>query len=88
MEVKKVGVLGSGIMGMASARYLPIRYPFVLWDIKQELVDKCMARIGKTIAKAVEKGQLGRRREAVLANIKPTTDLKDRADVRCCSRKH
>lgn len=83
MEVKKVGVLGSGIMGMGICQvFAQSGIQVVLWDVKQELVDKCTARIGKIIAKAVEKGQApAGASEAVLANIKTSIDLKDMADV-------
>jgi 3-hydroxybutyryl-CoA dehydrogenase len=83
MEVKKVAVLGTGTMGLGIAQvFAQSGIQVVLYDIKQELVDKCIERIGKIIAKAQEKGQAPEgAKDFVLGNLKGTVDLKDCQDV-------
>ncbi|MGE5370906.1 MAG: 3-hydroxyacyl-CoA dehydrogenase family protein [Solirubrobacterales bacterium] len=83
MEVKKVAVLGAGTMGMGIAQvFAQSGIQVVLYDIKIEIVEKAIARIGKIIAKAVEKGQApDGAKDFVLGNITGSADLKDLADV-------
>ncbi|MGE5397000.1 MAG: 3-hydroxyacyl-CoA dehydrogenase family protein [Chitinophagales bacterium] len=83
MEVKKVAVLGAGTMGLGICQvFAQSGIPVVLYDVKQEFVDKCISRIGKIVAKAVEKGQAPEgAKDFVLGNITGTIDLKDIADV-------
>jgi 3-hydroxybutyryl-CoA dehydrogenase len=83
MEFKKVAVLGAGTMGLGICQvFAQSGFQVVLYDIKQEFVDKCIERIGKIIAKAQEKGQAPEgAKDFVLGNIKGTIDIKDVADV-------
>jgi len=83
MEFKRVAVLGAGTMGLGICQvFAQSGFQVVLYDIKQEFVDKCIERIGKIIAKAQEKGQAPEgAKDFVLGNIKGTIDIKDVADV-------
>jgi 3-hydroxyacyl-CoA dehydrogenase (EC 1.1.1.35) len=83
MEVKKVAVLGAGTMGLGICQvFAQNGFPVVLYDIKQEFIDNCIARIEKLIAKDIDKGKVPpETKDQVLGNIKGTTDIKDVADV-------
>ncbi|MGE5421818.1 MAG: 3-hydroxyacyl-CoA dehydrogenase family protein [Ignavibacteriales bacterium] len=83
MEVKKVAVLGAGTMGAGICQvFAQAGIPVVLYDIKQEFVDKGLKGIGKILGKSVEKGKITEEAKAqVLSCIIPSIDLKDLADV-------
>jgi len=52
----------------------------LLYDIKQEFVDKGYANIGNALSKLVGKGHMTQQqKDETLANIHVTTDLKDAA---------
>lgn len=79
MEINKVAVLGAGTMGMGIAWTLAgAGRKVVLYDIKQEIVEKALIRIGKGLARAEEKGQAPTgAKDFVLGNITIATDLYD-----------
>ncbi|HHQ47778.1 MAG TPA: 3-hydroxybutyryl-CoA dehydrogenase, partial [Acidobacteria bacterium] len=82
MSIKKVGLVGCGQMGAGiveiSAR---AGYTVVAREVNQELADKGLARIGKSLDRAVSKGKLGEdERDAILGRITTTTSLDDLAD--------
>lgn len=83
MGIDKIAVLGAGTMGMGIAWAVAgAGKKVVLYDIKQEIVDKTIARIGKGLAKAEEKGQApAGAKDFVTGNITGTANLADIADV-------
>lgn len=83
MEINKVAVLGAGTMGMGIAWAVAAAGKKVLlYDLTQEIVDKTIARIGKGLAKAEEKGQApAGAKDFVTGNISGTAKLEDIADV-------
>lgn len=83
MEIQKVAVLGSGTMGLGIAQVMAqTGHKVVLWDIKKELSEKAISRIGKIIAKAISKGQAPEGADAmVTGNITASEDYNDLADV-------
>lgn len=83
MAIEKIAVLGAGTMGMGIAWALAgAGKKVVVYDIKQEIVDGCIAKIGKGLAKAEEKGQApAGAKDFVLGNISGTSTLEDIADV-------
>lgn len=83
MEVKKVAVLGAGTMGLGITQvFAQSGFKVVLYDIADELVEKCVGRIGKIVGRAVEKGQAPEgAKDFVLGNITGTTNINDIADV-------
>jgi 3-hydroxybutyryl-CoA dehydrogenase len=83
MEIKKVGVVGCGLMGRGIVEVSSkAGYDVIVSEINQELLDKGMAAIKTSFAKAVEKGRMtDADAKAALARIKGTTntgDFKDR----------
>ena len=81
-EIKKVGVVGGGLMGHGIAQVTATAgYDVVLREVDQSVVDKCMGKITKQLARAVEKGKLEQGdADAVVERIKPTLDYGDLAD--------
>ena len=58
-EIKKVGILGCGTMGAGIAQVVAMAgYLTVAREPKADLLAKGMARIQKSLEKAVEKGKL------------------------------
>ena len=83
MEINKIAVLGAGTMGLGIAWAVAAAgKEVVLYDIKQEIVDKTISRIGKGLAKAEEKGQApAGAKDFILGKISGTEKLEDLADV-------
>jgi 3-hydroxybutyryl-CoA dehydrogenase len=81
-EIKKVGVVGGGLMGHGIAQVTATAgYDVVLREVDQAAVDKCMGKINKQLARAVEKQKTTQEdADAILARLKTTTDYGDLAD--------
>jgi 3-hydroxybutyryl-CoA dehydrogenase len=82
MEIKKVGVVGCGLMGAGitevSAR---TGFPTVVSEINQELLDKGMSIIKASLDRGVRKGKMTEQdREDVLGRIKGTVNIEDFGD--------
>lgn len=79
MEIKKVGVVGCGLMGSGIAQVCAqAGYEVTVSETEQAYLDKGLDSIGKFLAKSVEKGKIsGEEREATLGRIRGTTDLRD-----------
>ena len=82
MAFKKVGVVGCGLMGRGIAEVsAKTGYDVVVSEINRELLDKGMAAIKGSLAKAVEKGKLAQAdMDKTLGKIKGTTDMTDFKD--------
>lgn len=81
-KIKKVGVLGCGLMGSGIAEVAArAGYETVVREVTEELVDKGLARIRGSLDKAVEKGKLEAvARDEAAARLSGTVDLADFAD--------
>ena len=79
MEIKKVGVIGCGLMGSGIAQVAAQSgYQVVVSEINDELLSKGLKSIDKILSKAVEKGKLAEEdKAAALGKIKGTTNLED-----------
>ncbi len=82
MAIKKVGVVGCGLMGSGIAQVsAQAGFPTVVREVSQPLLDKGLGAIRKFLQGGVDKGKLAAAdMEKTLANLKATTDLKDLAD--------
>jgi len=82
MEIKKLGVVGSGIMGGGIAQVsAQAGYQVVVSDINDDFLNKGLGVINKGLARNVEKGRMSQEdMDATLSRIKGTTDMKDFAD--------
>ena len=81
MEIKKVCVLGAGLMGSGITQVCAqAGYEVAMRDIEQRFVDGGMNTIKKNLGRDVEKGKMTREQmSAILARIKPTLDLTEAA---------
>lgn len=82
MEIKKVGVVGCGLMGsgivMVSAQ---AGFQVVVSEINDQLLSKGLASIDKFLSKSVEKGKLSQAdKDTVIGRIKGTTNMGDFKD--------
>src|SRR3954470_20495060 len=81
-EIKKVGVVGMGLMGHGIAQVTAqAGYDVVVREVSDEVAAKGMAKVDKQLARAVEKGKSSQEdADAVKARITTTTDYNDLAD--------
>jgi len=80
MEIKKVGVLGCGLMGSGIAQVAATAgFDVTVLEVEQKFLDKGFAGIEKSLAKLAEKGTLKETPEAVRARLKGTTKREDLA---------
>ncbi len=81
MAIKRVGVLGCGLMGSGIAQAAAQSgYDTVVVEVEQKLLDKGIAAIDKSLGKFVEKGKLSSSdKDACLSRLKGSTSLKDLA---------
>ena len=77
MTVKRVGIVGSGIMGSGIAEVASkTGHEVVLRSRKQETADKTVAGLEKSLNKQVEKGRLSEEdRDGALQRVTATSDL-------------
>ena len=78
MEIKKICVLGAGLMGNGIAQVCAqAGYEVAMRDIEQWFIDGGMNTIRKNLARDVEKAKKTQAdMDAILGRIKPTLDLK------------
>jgi len=78
MEIKKICVLGAGLMGSGIAQVCAqAGYQVAIRDIEQRFIDGGMNTIKKNLGRSVEKGKMTQdEMDTVLGRINPTLDLK------------
>ncbi len=81
-EIRKVGVLGCGLMGSGIAQVAAqAGFETVVREVEQKLVDKGFGGIEKSLGKFVEKGKMSAEdRDAAIGRLRGTTKLEDLAD--------
>jgi 3-hydroxybutyryl-CoA dehydrogenase len=81
MKIKKVGVVGCGLMGAGIAEVTAAAgYETVVREVSEDQLEKGMARIRKSLDRGVEKGKVEpAEREAALGRLKGAVDLADLA---------
>ena len=82
MAIKKVGVLGCGLMGSGIAQVAAqAGYDVVVREVEQKFLDKGLAGIQKSLGKFVEKGKMQQAdMDACMGRLKGSTNLQDLAD--------
>jgi len=81
MEIKKVGVLGCGLMGSGIAQVAAMAgFDVTVLEVEQKYLDKGFAGIEKSLAKFAEKGTIKEMPQAVRARLKGATNKQDLAD--------
>lgn len=79
VKIKKVSVLGSGVMGHGIAQISAMAgYHVTIRDIDQAFLDKAMDKIKWSLSKMVEKGKIASSdMQSILSRITTTVSLKD-----------
>ena len=82
MEIKKVGVVGCGIMGSGITQACAQSgYQVVVSEINDELLNKGLSSISSFLTRGVERGKVSQQdKDSTLARIKGTTNTKDFSD--------
>ena len=81
MEVKKVGILGCGLMGSGIAQVAATAgFEVTVLEVEQKFLDKGFAAIEKSLAKFAEKGTIKETPQAIRGRLKGTTKKEDLAD--------
>jgi 3-hydroxybutyryl-CoA dehydrogenase len=82
MKIRKVGVLGCGLMGSGIAEVCARSgYDTVVREVSEELVEKGLGKIRGSLGKAVEKGKLdAAAHDEALGRLSGVVDLRDLAD--------
>jgi 3-hydroxybutyryl-CoA dehydrogenase len=81
MEIRKVGVLGCGLMGSGIAQVSATAgFHTTVLEVEQKYIDKGFAGIQKSLAKFAEKGTIKETPQAILDRLKGTTNKQDLAD--------
>ncbi len=83
MEIKKVGVLGCGLMGSGIVETAArAGFAVVVREINDEFLQGGLGRITKNLGRAVKKGKMAQAdMDAILGRIEGTTDLAPLADA-------
>jgi 3-hydroxybutyryl-CoA dehydrogenase len=83
MAIRKVFVVGAGLMGSGIAQVAATAgYEVTMRDINDEALDKGMRSIEKSLGKFVEKGKVPEdTAKSALANLKTTKEMSDAADA-------
>lgn len=82
MEIRKVGVVGCGLMGSGITEVCArAGYDVITQEINDEFLERGLGRVRKSLTKAVERGKATQEEmEAALTRIVGTTDIADLAD--------
>ncbi len=81
MEIKKVGVLGCGLMGSGIAQVAATAgFDVTILEVEQKYLDKGFAAMEKSLTKFSEKGTLKEPVDAIRSRLKGTTNKLDLAD--------
>jgi len=79
--IKKVGVLGCGLMGSGIAQVSAMAgFDVTVLEVEQKFLDKGFAGIEKSLAKFAEKGTIQETPQAIRARLKGATNNRDLAD--------
>ena len=81
MNVKKVGVLGCGLMGAGIAQTAAMAgYETIVREVSDDLIAKGFSGIDKSLAKFAEKGSIKEQPQEIRARLRGTTKLEDLSD--------
>lgn len=82
MTIKKIGVLGAGLMGSGIAQVAAASgHQVLVLEVNEALLNKGLSGIDKSLSRFVEKGSLTAEAKAeTMARLKGTTNIEDLAD--------
>src|SRR5687767_2219187 len=83
MAIKKVGVLGCGLMGSGIVETCArAGYKVIVREVNDQFLEKGLGKIDDSMGKAVEKGKIKKEdRDAARAKIRGTTKVDEMRDV-------
>ncbi len=83
MKIRRVAVLGGGLMGSGIAEACAVAgFDVIVREIDDDALARLRVRLGQSLAHAAERGRLGAAQlESALGRIQLTVDLHDLADV-------
>ena len=81
-EIKRVGVLGCGLMGSGIAQVAAAAgYETIVREVSDDVCQRGIGGIGKQLGKSVDKGKLSAEdRDAIVGRLRGTTSLEDLKD--------
>ncbi len=78
MAVKKIGVIGAGTMGTGIAQVAATAgFEVVLNDVAEDLLQKSMKAVDKSLTKFQEKGKIEEDKEKIISRIKTSNTLSE-----------
>jgi len=78
MDIKTIGIIGSGTMGSGIAQTAACTgLDVILADVSDDLLKRAIGGIDKSLSKLIEKGKVQGSKEEILGRIKTTTKLED-----------
>jgi 3-hydroxybutyryl-CoA dehydrogenase len=78
MDIKKIGIIGSGTMGSGIAQVAATSgFKVILNDIEEEYLERSLKIMDKSLSKLVEKGKITENKDSILERIRITTCLAD-----------
>ena len=82
MDIRKVGVLGCGLMGSGIAQVTATAgFDVIVLEVEQKFLDKGFAGIEKSLGKFAEKGTItGQQKDEIRGRLKGTTNAQDLRD--------
>src|SRR5271165_428669 len=81
MEIKKVGVLGCGLMGSGIAQVSATAgFDVTVLEVEQKFIEKGFAAIRKSLEKLLAKGAVSEPVDTILARLNGSTRKEDLAD--------
>lgn len=83
MDIKKIGVVGTGVMGCGIAQLgAQSGFNVVVQDISNEILSRAMKNIEKNLDRLAEKGKLGKEtKNDVMGRLTSTTDISEMKGV-------
>ncbi len=83
MAIKKIGVLGAGLMGAGIAQVAAANgYEVTIIEVSDELINKGLSGIEKSLGKFVEKGAINPgQKDATMARLRGSRNLEEVADA-------
>ncbi len=82
MAVKKIGIVGAGTMGTGIAQVAAASgLDVVLSDMSEELLQRSLQTMDKSLTKLSEKGKIEEDKDKILSRIKATPNLSELKDV-------
>jgi 3-hydroxybutyryl-CoA dehydrogenase len=82
MEIKKIGIVGSGTMGAGIAQTAASTgFEVVLNDIGTEYLERAVKKIDKSLSKLIEKGKIEEDKDEILRRIQTSSDIESLKDT-------